>query len=93
MLEQARQELVALQRGDSTNLSIWKEMQEVSRVHSIKSTHAFRCSLITHWERVSTTINCLAVVTELMDQGLAVESQGAKVVFFQGFRNWRITLR
>ena len=31
-LEEARQELVALQRGDSTNLSIWKEMQEVSRV-------------------------------------------------------------
>ena len=25
-----------------------------------------------------------AVVSELIDQGLAVESQGAKVVFFQG---------
>lgn len=83
-LEEARQELVALQRGDSTNLSIWKEMQEVSRVQ-FDQVYARLQVQFDHTLGESFYNDQLpAVVSELIDQGLAVESQGAKVVFFQG---------
>ena len=58
-LEEARQELVALQRGDSTNLSIWKEMQEVSRVQFDQVYARLQVQFDHTLGRVSTTINCL----------------------------------
>ena len=82
-LEQAREELVKLQRGDETNLAIWREMIALSQVQfdtiyrrlGVQFDHALGESFYNpHLPRV---------VDELTSRGIARESEGALAVFFE----------
>lgn len=82
VLEQARQELVKLQSGDAENLAIWREMIELSQHQfdtvygrlGVKFDHTFGESFYN--DRLK------AVVQDLVAKGIARESEGAMVVFF-----------
>lgn len=81
-LEAARQELVKLQRGDEENLSIWREMIALSQVQfdaiyarlGVKFDHTLGESFYNP--------RLAELVAELVAQGIARESEGAKAVFF-----------
>jgi arginyl-tRNA synthetase len=84
ILDAARQELVKLQNGDSENLTIWRKMIELSQTQfdtiyarlGVKFDQTLGESFYN--ERLK------GVVGELTGSGLAVESQGAMAVFFEG---------
>lgn len=79
--DQARAELVQLQRGDVENLRIWKDMIALSQKQfdsiygrlGVKFAHTFGESFYN--ERLA------PLVEELQQKGIAVESEGALVVF------------
>lgn len=81
--EQARQELVQLQRGDPANLAIWREMIALSQVQfdriyerlGVKFDHALGESFYNP--------HLKGVVDELCARGVARESEGALAVFFE----------
>jgi arginyl-tRNA synthetase len=81
-LEEARQELVKLQRGDEENLRIWREMIALSQVQfdtiyarlGVKFDHTLGESFYNP--------QLQAVVEDLKTRGLARESEGATVVPF-----------
>jgi arginyl-tRNA synthetase len=82
-LEQAREELVKLQRGDETNLAIWREMIALSQVQfdtiyrrlGVRFDHTLGESFYNpHLQRV---------VDDLCARGIARESEGALAVFFE----------
>jgi len=81
-LEEARQELVKLQRGDEENLRIWREMIALSQVQ-----------FDTIYQRLGVKFDCTLgesfyhprlqpLVQALRDKGIARESEGALAVFF-----------
>jgi arginyl-tRNA synthetase len=81
--DRARQELVQLQRGDPTNLAIWREMIALSQVQfdtiyqrlGVKFDHTLGESFYNpHLQRV---------VDDLCARGIARESEGALAVFFE----------
>jgi arginyl-tRNA synthetase len=81
--EQAKQELVQLQRGDPANLAIWREMIALSQVQfdtiyrrlGVKFDHTLGESFYNpHLQRV---------IEELCGRGIARESEGALAVFFE----------
>jgi arginyl-tRNA synthetase len=82
-LEAARQELVKLQAGDEENLRIWREMIALSQVQfdaiyarlGVKFDHTLGESFYNP--------RLKALVDELTARGIARESEGAKVVFFE----------
>jgi arginyl-tRNA synthetase len=82
--EAARAELVKLQGGDTENLAIWQEMIRLSQLQfdtiygrlGVKFDHALGESFYN--PRLQT------VVDDLMDRGIARESEGAKCVFSDG---------
>jgi arginyl-tRNA synthetase len=82
-LEEARQELVKLQRGDEQNLRIWREMIALSRVQfdaiygrlGVKFDYTLGESF--YHPRLQ------PLVQELRDKGIARESEGAMAVFFE----------
>ncbi len=81
-LEQARQELVRLQEGDAANLAIWREMIALSQ-------HQFDAIYGRLGVRFDATLGesfynprLKGVVQSLEAAGLARESEGARVVFF-----------
>jgi arginyl-tRNA synthetase len=84
ILEQARQELVSLQSGDTENLAIWREMIAHSQVQfdavysrlGVKFDQALGESFYNP--------RLKAVVQELRDRGIARESEGAVCVFSDG---------
>lgn len=77
-----KEELVKLQSGDPENLEIWKKMISISQKQfdgiyerlDVKFDYALGESAYNDYLQ--------NVVDELMAKGIAVESQGAKVVFF-----------
>lgn len=81
-LEAARQELVKLQGGDEENLNIWREMIALSQVQfdaiyarlGVKFDHTLGESFYNP--------RLAGLVAELVAQGIARESEGAKAVFF-----------
>ena len=84
ILDAARLELVKLQKGDAENLAIWREMIALSQCQfdtiygrlGVKFDHTLGESFYNH--------RLKGVVEELTKAGLAVESQGAMAVFFEG---------
>jgi arginyl-tRNA synthetase len=82
VLEAARQELVRLQAGDPENLAIWREMIALSQAQfdtiytrlGVKFDHTFGESFYNP--------RLQGVVSDLVTRGIARESEGAKVVFF-----------
>ncbi len=83
VLGAARQELVRLQSGDPENLAIWREMIELSQRQfdtiyarlGVKFGHTYGESFY--------NARLKSVVQELAARGLARESEGAQVVFFE----------
>jgi arginyl-tRNA synthetase len=79
-LERARAELVKLQAGDAENLAIWREMIRLSQTQfetvygrlGVKFDHTLGESFY--------NARLGAVVEQLMNSGVAVESRGAKAV-------------
>jgi len=84
VLEQARQELVKLQRGDPENLRIWREMQALSQAQFDAVYARLRVKFDhTHGESFYNP-KLPAIVQELREKGLAQESAGAICVFSDG---------
>lgn len=83
VLEQARQELVKLQRGDEENLRIWREMIALSQVQfdtvygrlGVKFDHTLGESFYNP--------RLAPLVEELQGRNIARESEGAIVAFFE----------
>lgn len=83
-LEEAKQELVKLQAGDADNLAIWQEMIRLSQVQfdtiygrlGVKFDHTLGESYYNPWLG--------NVVTDLLQRGIAKESEGAVGVFSDG---------
>ncbi len=82
VLEEARQELVKLQRGDEENLRIWREMIALSQIQfdtiyarlGVKFDHTLGESFYNP--------KLQGVVHELKTRGLARQSEGALAIFF-----------
>ncbi len=84
VLESARQELVKLQSGDPENLAIWREMTARSQVQ-FDAMYARLGIRFDHTLGESFYNPMLAeVVRNLVQRGVARESEGAMVVFFDG---------
>jgi arginyl-tRNA synthetase len=83
VLEEARQELVKLQRGDEENLGIWKEMIALSQVQF--DTMYGRLGIRFDYTLGESFYNprLQPLVTELKNKGLARESDGAMAMFFE----------
>jgi arginyl-tRNA synthetase len=82
VLGSARQELVKLQGGDADNRAIWRQMIELSQ-HQFDTIYARLGVTFDHTYGESFYNPRLkAVVQELVERGLARESDGALVAFF-----------
>jgi arginyl-tRNA synthetase len=83
-LDRARNELVKLQAGDPENLAIWREMIRLSQAQfeaiygrlGVKFDHTLGESF--YHPRLK------AIVDELMRQGMAAESRGARAILSDG---------
>jgi arginyl-tRNA synthetase len=82
VLEEARSELLKLQQGDEENLSIWRQMIELSRrqFDEIYSRLGVKFDETLGESQYNDRLNALA--SEMESSGLAERSQGALVVFF-----------
>lgn len=79
--EECRQELVALQQGDENNLAIWKECVGLSR-EGLQLIYDHLEVSFDHWLGESSYNKRLpGVVEDLIETGLARESDGAVCVF------------
>ncbi len=86
VLEQARRELVQLQEGDAENLAIWRRMIELSQVQFDDIYSRLGVTFDHTYGESFYNSRLKSVVTELRDRGIAVESEGAMVVFSDGTR-------
>ena len=82
VLEEARQEVVKLQRRDPENLGLWQEMRDLSlsQFHSIYQRLGVRFDYTYGESNYHARLELL--VRELIAGGIARESDGAIVVFF-----------
>ncbi|TEW53166.1 arginine--tRNA ligase [Psychromonas sp. RZ22] len=85
----ARDLVVALQSGDIECLTLWKEFKEISISHCQEAYERLGVSLSLEDVRGESAYDKdLAVVVEELDnKGLLQESQGAKCVFLDNFKN------
>lgn len=82
VLEKAREELVLLQKGDATNLEIWRQMIALSQ-HQFDTVYSRLGIRFDHTLGESFYNPQLdGIVAQLKEAGLARESEGALVVFF-----------
>ncbi len=81
----ARHYVVKLQQGDPSVLKLWRQFREVSLRHSEEIYERLNVTLTREDVRGESFYNddLAVVVDELKQMGLAVEDQGAKVVFLQ----------
>ncbi len=82
MKGEARQELVKLQEGDPENLAIWKEMISLSLKAFDQIYHRLGVSFDFVLGESFYNPRLKNVVTELREKGVARESEGAIVAFF-----------
>lgn len=80
--DKAREELKKLQDGDEENYKLWQEFIEVSLKEYNKLYERMGIKFDTYYGESFYHDMMPSVVRELTDKGLAVESEGAKVVFF-----------
>jgi len=87
VLAHARNELVKLQDGDAENLAIWHEMIDLSR-HQFDEIYS-RLGVKFDETLGESFYNdrLKGVVDELIAQGIAEESEGAQVVFFNDHKS------
>ena len=81
----ARDYVVRLQSGDAQMLKLWEQFKTISLHHSSEIYQQLNVTLKDTDVRGESFYNddLAPVVKELQDQGLAVESDGAQVVFLQ----------
>lgn len=80
--EEARLELKKLQDGDAENFALWKEFIKVSLDEYDKLYRRLDVHFDTYYGESFYHPMMQGVVEELVEKGLAVEDDGAKVVFF-----------
>lgn len=85
--DQAREELKKLQDGDEKNYKLWKEFIKVSLEEYGKLYGRMGITFDTYYGESFYHDMMPGVVKELEEKGLAVEDQGAKVVFFDEKEN------
>jgi len=87
--DRARDLVVALQSGDEQCLALWKEFKEISISHCQEAYERLGVSLnLDDVQGESAYNDDLAnVVQDLSNKGLLQESQGAKCVFLDNFKN------
>lgn len=78
----AREELKKLQDGDKENYALWQEFIKVSLDEYNKLYNRMGITFDTYYGESFYHNMMPAVLDELAEKGLAVEDQGAKVVFF-----------
>jgi len=85
----ARHLVVELQGGNEQCLTLWKEFNEISLSHCQATYDRLGVSLTREDVRGESTYNedLAVVVADLDKQGLLQESQGAKCVFLENFKN------
>jgi arginyl-tRNA synthetase len=81
----ARDYVVRLQSGDAQMLKLWEQFKTISLHHSAEIYQQLNVTLKDDDVRGESSYNndLAPLVKELQDQGLAVESDGAQVVFLQ----------
>jgi len=81
----ARDYVVRLQSGDTAMLALWQQFKDISLRHSTEIYQQLNVTLNDEHVRGESFYNddLAPLVKELQDQGLAVESDGAQVVFLQ----------
>lgn len=81
--EKARNYVVRLQSGDEDILKLWQQFKNISLHHSTEIYEQLNVTLTDADVRGESFYNddLAPLVKELQDQGLAVESEGAQVVF------------
>ncbi|MDO8345757.1 MAG: arginine--tRNA ligase [Cellvibrio sp.] len=81
----AREYVVRLQSGDAQMLKLWEQFKTISLHHSTEIYQQLNVTLKDDDVRGESFYNndLAPVVKELQEQGLAVESDGAQVVFLQ----------
>ena len=85
--DRARDYVVRLQSGDPHCLALWEEFREISIRHSEALYARLNVTLTRTDIRAESAYNdaLVGIVARLQEQGLAVEDQGAQVVFPDGF--------
>ena len=83
ILEQSRQELVKLQRGDEENLKIWREMLALSQAQFDRIYQRLGVNFDNALGESFYNSRLQPLVRELCDKGIAWESEGAIAVFFE----------
>lgn len=85
----ARQELLKLQNGDPENLAIWERMIELSlrEFEKIYQRLGVNFDFILGESYYNSALK--GIVQRLRDKGLARESEGATVVFFEDIPEWK----
>lgn len=78
----AREELKKLQDGDKENYALWQEFIKVSLDEYNKLYNRMGITFDTYYGESFYHNMMPSVLDELVEKGLAVEDQGAKVVFF-----------
>ncbi len=83
--DKARHYVVKMQSGDSDILKLWQQFKDISLQHSEEIYDQLNVSLSRSDEKGESAYNSdlAKVVSDLQAQGLAVEDQGAQVVFLQ----------
>jgi arginyl-tRNA synthetase len=83
--DKARSYVVRLQSGDADMLKLWQQFKDISLHHSTEIYQQLNVTLRDENVRGESFYNddLAPLVKELQDQGLAVESEGAQVVFLQ----------
>ena len=82
VLDRARQELVRLQDGDEENLGIWREMIDLSRHQFDEIYSRLKVEFDETLGESFYNDRLKGVVDELTGGGIAEDSEGAKVVYF-----------
>src|SRR5262245_39151768 len=83
-LERARNELVKLQGGNTQNLEIWREMIRLSQAQFDTIYARLGVSFDRTLGESFYNPRLPAIVSELLQRGVARESQGAKAIFSDG---------
>src|SRR5205085_8313720 len=83
VLDQARQELVKLQRGDEENLRIWHEMIALSQAQFDTIYHRLGIKFDYSLGESFYHGRLQPLVQELVGKGIARQSEGAIAVFFE----------
>ena len=82
--DDAKAELVKLQQGDAENLTIWQKIIDLSRQEFEKTYRRLGVSFDHTFGESFYNPMLPAVVADLRQRGLAVESDGAYCIFFPG---------